>query len=84
MVAQFDQDRLFAIKTENASAATRASELKARLMGLMQDKPDMRAAHLHINADANKSTAKALDKFTAKIEAMAKRHKELSTDIELN
>jgi len=43
MIRQLDCDRQFAIKTENASAATRASELKAKLVGLMIDRRDTRA-----------------------------------------
>jgi phage terminase small subunit len=46
MIKQLDADRLFAIKTENASAATRASELKAKLVGLMIDRRDTRSAHI--------------------------------------
>ncbi len=46
MIRQLDADRQFAIKTENASAATRASELKAKLVGLMIDRRDVRAAHI--------------------------------------
>jgi phage terminase small subunit len=46
MIKQLDADRLFGIKTENASAATRASELKAKLCGLMVDRKDVRAAHI--------------------------------------
>ncbi len=46
MIKQLDSDRLFAIKTENASAAARASELKAKLCGLMIDRRDVRAAHI--------------------------------------
>ena len=46
MIKQLDADRLFGIKTENASAATRASELKAKLCGLMIDRRDVRAAHV--------------------------------------
>ena len=50
MIAQFDADRLFAIKTANASAATRASEMKAKLVGLMIERKDVRAAH-HVRTD---------------------------------
>jgi len=46
MIRQLDADRQFAIKTENASAATRASELKAKLVGLMIDRRDTRSAHI--------------------------------------
>ena len=46
MIKQLDCDRQFAIRTENASAATRASELKAKLVGLMIDRRDVRAAHI--------------------------------------
>ena len=46
MIRQLDADRQFAIKTENASAATRSSELKAKLVGLMIDRKDVRAAHI--------------------------------------
>jgi len=45
MIRQLDADRLFAIKTANASAATRASELKAKLVGLLIDRKDTRLAH---------------------------------------
>jgi phage terminase small subunit len=45
MVKQFDEDRRFAVETENASAAVRASEMKAKLCGLLIDRQDIRAAH---------------------------------------
>jgi len=61
MIKQLDADRLFAIKTENASAATRASELKAKLVGLMIDRRDTRSAHI-VKAEehSTRSVAQAL------------------------
>ncbi len=56
MIRQLDADRQFAIKTENASAATRSSELKAKLVGLMIDRRDVRAAHIVKNASEKYST----------------------------
>ena len=43
MVAQFDSDREFAFATNNATAAVRASELKAKLAGLLIERKDVRA-----------------------------------------
>ena len=43
-VAQFDEDRAFAVTTKNATAAVRASELKAKLCGLLVDRIDQRTA----------------------------------------
>jgi phage terminase small subunit len=43
MLAQFDEDRQFAIETKNATAAVRASELKAKLAGLMIERVDQRS-----------------------------------------
>ena len=43
MVKQFDEDREFAVETQNATAAVRASELKAKLAGLLVDRRDVRA-----------------------------------------
>ena len=42
MVKQFDEDRAFAVSTQNASAAVRASEMKAKLAGLLIDRADVR------------------------------------------
>jgi len=42
MVQQFDQDREFAVETKNATAAVRASELKAKLAGLLVDRVKQR------------------------------------------
>lgn len=42
MVQQLDSDRAFAIETKNATAAVRASELKAKLFGMMVDRHDVR------------------------------------------
>lgn len=44
MIRQFDEDRAFAVRTENATAAVRASELKAKLAGLLVDRRDVRMA----------------------------------------
>jgi hypothetical protein len=61
MIRQLDADRQFAIKTENASAATRASELKAKLCGLMIDRRDTRSAHIVQSEDfSNRDVALAL------------------------
>ncbi len=56
MIRQLDADRQFAIKTENASAATRASELKAKLVGLMIDRRDTRSAHIVKNTSEEYSS----------------------------
>ncbi len=60
MIRQLDADRQFAIKTENASAAARASELKAKLCGLMIDRRDVRAAHIVKEDHSTLSVAQAL------------------------
>jgi phage terminase small subunit len=44
MLSQFDADRQFAIETKNATAAVRASELKAKLAGLLVERVDQRVA----------------------------------------
>ncbi len=44
MIRQFDEDRHFAVETQNATAAVRASELKAKLTGLLVDRRDVRMA----------------------------------------
>jgi len=66
MIRQLDADRLFAIKTANASAATRASELKAKLVGLMVDRHDSRSAHF-VKSDESKLHKQDL---MAKIDSM--------------
>lgn len=43
MIVQFDEDRQFAVRTENATACVRASELKAKLAGLLIDRRDVRS-----------------------------------------
>jgi len=60
MIRQLDADRQFAIRTENASAATRASELKAKLVGLMIDRRDTRSAHIVKEEHSTRSVAQAL------------------------
>jgi len=42
LAEQFEQDRAFAISTKNATAAVRASEMLAKLGGLMVDRKDHR------------------------------------------
>ena len=42
MIPQFDEDRPFAFEIKNATAAVRASELKAKLTGLLVDRVDQR------------------------------------------
>lgn len=42
MFQQLDEDRAFAIETSNATAAVRASELKAKLAGLLVERRDTR------------------------------------------
>jgi len=74
MIRQLDADRLFAIKTCNASAATRASELKAKLVGLLVDRKDTRLAHF-VKTEAElayeaKGRGQALHDLMAKIDAM--------------
>ena len=43
MIEQLDADRDFAVKVSNANAAVRASELKAKLAGLLVDRIDQRS-----------------------------------------
>jgi phage terminase small subunit len=43
MINQLDEDRQFAVKTNNATAAVRASEIKAKLTGLLIDRIDQRS-----------------------------------------
>ncbi len=42
MIERFDEDHAFAIESGNANAAVRASEMKAKLAGLLVDRVDAR------------------------------------------
>ena len=51
MVKQLEEDRQFARETENTTAAVRASEIKAKLSGLLHDKVKVEATVTHNLAD---------------------------------
>ncbi len=52
MVQQLDDDRQFAIETGNATAAVRASEIKAKLAGLLVDRAKVETTVTHDIAPA--------------------------------
>ena len=88
MIRQLDADRQFAIKTLNASAATRASELKAKLVGLLIDRKDQRLAHFVKGPDELKQQNTAQGKrdliaMIDKVIANSKRN-QLTAPEELN
>ena len=61
MVKRFDEDRAFAIETGNATAAVRASELKAKLCGLLVE----RSANLNVTVEDKRSDDEILDRIAA-------------------